>query len=232
MDVKLIICLSFLICAISASAEDKPLDGVPEHDIPENKDPNKGSVTYIRWGRTVCPAGAEVVYKGYAGGQDYLNAGGGANMLCLPETPEWGKVVQGNQMYSGWIGGVEYKFHSGYEQYPFSSVNANNMPLLDNDAVCVVCLVPSKSVALMIPAKTTCMAGWRKEYSGYLASQNHEHKRGEYICLDEAPEIRGGNGCDKRNGALLYPVQATCSSSLACPPYVQGWELACIVCSK
>lgn len=33
------------------------------------------------------------------------------------------------------------------------------------------------------------------------------------------------------NGYLLYPVEARCGS-LKCPPYTEGRELVCAVCSK
>ena len=41
-----------------------------------------------------------------------------------------------------------------------------------------------------------------------------------------------GNGHDQ-NGRLLYAVEASChANSLPCPPYVQGREIACVVCTK
>ena len=46
---------------------------------------------YVRWGRTVCPGGtgAEIVYSGRAAGPSITNTGGGANMLCLPDNPDY-----------------------------------------------------------------------------------------------------------------------------------------------
>ena len=35
-------------------------------------------VAYVRWGRTVCPSGAQVVYKGRAAGSHYSQPGGGS----------------------------------------------------------------------------------------------------------------------------------------------------------
>ena len=46
-----------------------------------------GGVTYVRWGRTVCP-GTELVYTGTASGSRYSVSGGGGNYQCLPDNPE------------------------------------------------------------------------------------------------------------------------------------------------
>ena len=69
------------------------------------------------------------------------------------------------------------------------------------------------------------------EYTGYLMTMSRKyHSSSEYICVDGDPEdVPRGNG--NQNGGLLYVVEAACGS-LACPPYVNGRELACVVCSK
>ena len=52
--------------------------------------PKSGGVVYIRWGRTTCPnTGAELLYKGIAGGSHYSHSGGGANYLCLHKVPQY-----------------------------------------------------------------------------------------------------------------------------------------------
>lgn len=63
--------------------------------------------------------------------------------------------------------------------------------------------------------------------SGYYG-----HKRAyNYECVDKEPEaIAGRNG--NENGALFYFVQASCPSLGHCPPYIEGAELTCVVCSK
>ena len=38
--------------------------------------PRSGGVTYVRWGRTTCPEGTEVVYTGRAAGSHYSSSGG------------------------------------------------------------------------------------------------------------------------------------------------------------
>jgi len=69
------------------------------------------------------------------------------------------------------------------------------------------------------------------EYAGYLvATRNHDlHKRSNYICLDEAPEVAVGETAQDQ--ALFVPVEVHCGS-LSCSVYPNGRELTCIVCSK
>lgn len=48
----------------------------------------QGGVNYKRWGRTSCPYGSDILYKGYAAKNAFNSRGGGSNFLCLPEDPE------------------------------------------------------------------------------------------------------------------------------------------------
>ena len=76
----------------------------------------------------------------------------------------------------------------------------------------------------MIPAKTKCHPGWTLEFTGYLMAGWHN--------LDKEPEnVVGGREGIIDDGRLLYFVEARCGS-LKCPPYVNGRELTCVVCSK
>ncbi|CAH1799501.1 unnamed protein product, partial [Owenia fusiformis] len=187
---------------------------------------------YVRWGRTVCPESAEVFYEGIAGGSHYNQGGNGANYVCLPRNPEWGKISNGLGGIGAYIHGAEYQFGAGYSN-PFLGTNAPNSEnaesLHDNDVPCIVCQVP-RSVA-MVPARHSCPDGWTLEYKGYLVAQHHTHPQNSlYECMDKAPEaIQGGH--ENKDGALFYSVQAICGS-LPCPEYKQGAELTCVVCSK
>ena len=61
-------------------------------------------------------------------------------------------------------------------------------------------------------------------------SEGHGHNYKDFICMDEEPEgLRGSYA--NNNGALFYPVEGACGS-LPCPPYVHGWEITCVVCTK
>ena len=51
--------------------------------------PQAGGVVYTRWGRTVCPQGATLVYAGRAAGTKYNVKGGTSDTLCMPETPQY-----------------------------------------------------------------------------------------------------------------------------------------------
>ena len=46
--------------------------------------------TYVRWGRSSCPASATLLYAGRAAGSHHAHAGGGHNYVCLHETPSVG----------------------------------------------------------------------------------------------------------------------------------------------
>ena len=50
-----------------------------------------GGAVYIRWGRTTCPStpGTELVYTGRAAGSEATHRGGGANKLCLHNSPQY-----------------------------------------------------------------------------------------------------------------------------------------------
>ena len=79
--------------------------------------------------------------------------------------------------------------------------------------------------------RKTCYKGWELEYNGYLMAGYHAQKAGTmYSCVDSDPDtVHGGH--TNKNGYLFYLVEARCGT-LKCPPYVEGRELVCVVCSK
>jgi hypothetical protein len=185
--------------------------------------PRSGN-TYVRWGRTQCPEnGTELVYKGYAGGPVYTNKGASANYLCLPEEPLW-NVYEDAEQTAGTVYGAEYELKDR---------NVNNFfgkGMKDQNVPCCVCRTTRASV-LFIPGRNQCYDGWTLEYEGYLSSGYFTHEASsEFVCLDAKPEIING-GSANENGKLFYFVEARCGS-LRCPPYVNGRELTCVVCSK
>jgi len=185
-------------------------------------------VAYTRWGRTTCPGKATALYKGYVASSYFQEGyGGGTNYLCLPEVPQWANKTQNGYQGGAKLFGTEYEF----VDFPFSTVNNGGQSLLQNDAPCVSCYVPTRTAFIMIPARVDCPSGWTKEYGGFLVTSHHGHQNNkDYVCLDEAPEAREGGTADT-NGALFYFVETTCTA-LPCPKYVDGWEAACVVCSK
>lgn len=79
-------------------------------------------------------------------------------------------------------------------------------------------------------ARKSCYKGWKLEYNGYLMAGHHDQLASTMnTCIDEHPDTLHG-GHSNKNGYLFYSVEARCGS-LKCPPYVEGRELVCAVCS-
>ena len=148
------------------------------------------------------------------------SAGGGSNYLCLPLAPEFLPGSQAGFQSGAEIYGVEYE--NG--DTPVAQFPANH------DAPCVVCEVRGQGQVLMIPARVTCPTDWRLEYSGVLMSQHKTHQSSEFVCVSLALEA-GQAGRLSKAGGSLYVVEAKCGS-LPCPPYTDGYEIACVVCTK
>ncbi|XP_078331169.1 uncharacterized protein LOC111103549 [Crassostrea virginica] len=180
-----------------------------------------GSVVYTRWGKKTCPSGAELVFSGFAGGSWYSHKGAAVDPLCLPRDPEWGIYKDGTDGAKAYVFGAEYQTYS------------YNVPpgVHDHDVPCAVCLVRNKSVTKMFAARKNCYKGWELEYRGYLMAGYYDYAGGSmYTCVDGNPDTLHGGHASK-DGKLFYPVEARCGS-LKCPPYVEGRELVCVVCSK
>ena len=206
---------------------DKGSRGSPGLQGPQGKQgaqgPPTGGTVYTHWGRTNCSSDqqTELVYPGRAGGSYYHHHGGAANLICLPDDPEYSTYGSGtsNQVP---LRGVQYQAASGQ---PFSSVNSHNIP-------CAVCYASTRDTVLMIPAKLTCPTNWTTEYTGYLMAAYHGHYgRTLFECIDSTPQsVPGLDGWDNDN-ALYYHVEATCNS-LSCPPYDTEKEVTCVVCTR
>ncbi|XP_072032190.1 uncharacterized protein [Amphiura filiformis] len=183
---------------------------------------SSGSAVYIRWGRTVCPVTASLVYKGLAGGKWFEHTGSGSNYLCLPEDPDYDDYQAGDHGERATIYSAEYQILSFP---PFEGKHNHDVP-------CVVCQANIRTSLLMIPAKQTCPDTWTLEYYGYLMAESQSHSSSEFVCVDRNPEIRAGSITDQ-NGALFYPVESQCNiGNLPCAPYIDGAELTCVVCTK
>lgn len=194
-----------------------------------------GGSTYIRWGRTSCDTpGAVLVYEGYTGSSYYSHQGGGVDFVCLPSRPQFGRDT--NETKSGaFMVGTE--FQNAYLHHVFDTSNAgtNSGPvkdLVDHDMPCAVCMAPNTAASITIPGRNECLGddNWMHQYSGFLMSSHYTEHTSTFICVDGAPEVRPGGGLD-HNGATLFLVSIHCGS-LPCPPYEQGRELTCVVCSR
>ena len=156
------------------------------------------------------------------GGSWYEHHGGASNYICLPLNPKFEKIASGAQG-SAYVYGTEYQVSSQ------SNMFIKNLD--DPDAPCAVCHAESRGSHVMIPARNVCPSGWTLEYKGYLMSGHYGHNgRTEFICVDGNAEPTTGSHVNK-NGALLYFVEGNCGS-LPCPPYADGKELTCVVCTK
>ena len=177
---------------------------------------------YTRWGRTNCSSDqqTELVYSGRAGGSNHHHHGEAANLLCLPDDPEYS--TYGSGTYNSVLRGAQYQATSGQ---PFRSYNFHNIP-------CAVCYASTRDTVLMIPAKLTCPTNWTTEYTGYLmAGFRNYNGRTLFECIDSTPQsVPGLDGHDSYN-ALYYHVEATCNS-LSCPPYDDEKEVTCVVCTR
>ena len=103
--------------------------------------------------------------------------------------------------------------------------------LIFQDSPCALCEVQRSSV-VMVPAKRTCPQGWTLEYEGLLMGDHKAAaRRGEYVCVSLGFEpVEGGYAATR--GGIWNNVEVVCGKSLPCPPYDDGFELSCVVCSK
>lgn len=182
----------------------------------------RSGVSYVRWGRTSCEGDAQIVYSGFVGSGYHSHTGGGVNHICLPIQPKYGKYTDHFER-TGAIYGTEYEV---------SSFNPFKRNVHNHDVPCAVCYIGSRGTQLMMPARDDCPNGWHVEYHGYLMTAHWDDKKpSNFICVDSDPEsVPGSFG--SHDGALLYLVQASCGHFSSCPPYYQGRELTCAVCSK
>ena len=182
-----------------------------------------GGVTYTIWGKITCPKGAELIYRGYAGGGFYNQKGNGANFLCLPKDPQY--LSRTAPTWQSYLYGSEYETNNKI----FRKTTQNyNVP-------CAVCYVANKSTKLVIPAKVTCPKLWTREYYGYLMTEYHNHIRNAvYECVHVSPDVIPGSA-KNTNGALFYFVEAVCGRGLPCGPYgpyIAKRAVTCVVCTK
>ena len=121
--------------------------------------------------------------------------------------------------------GEHYESNTEYE----TAGNALNS--LYNYVPCAACHVTTHSVQLMIPGTDQCPGGWTSEYTGWLMSEHHNHKRTMFVCVDKDAQALPGLGADN-SVALLYHTSVPYNHGIPCPPYVHFKDLACVVCTK
>ena len=180
---------------------------------------------YTRWGRTVCPQCATLVYAGRAAGSRYNVKGGTSDTLCMPEKPQY-LSTDTTATFADQLNSVEYETF-GTSSTPFRNVKEHNMP-------CAVCHTDTKNVVLMIPAQHSCPTGWNNEFHGYLMTEykHADRQRRDTICVDVNAEATPGSASNTMP-VFIYLLRAGCGvTGLPCPPYNDRMVLPCVVCTK
>ena len=165
------------------------------------------------------------ILTGYAATSMYNVVGGGTNVLCMNKDPLLSENI--TSVIKDSIRGIEYNFLN----VPFITGENCDQILNGGDRPCVVCHVETRSHQVMIPGVDNCPAGWTLEYYGFLVSSLISQQKMDYTCLDKSPETVP-NGVPDAVSRYVYPVEAVCGGSLPCPPYISGYGIPCVVCSK
>lgn len=181
-----------------------------------------GGVAYTRWGRTTCRQGVDRVYEGLVVGSHRQEAGS-SNFLCLHREPQFLRTSPGLTRQRGRLYGTEYE--STTNTPTFSSIFRHDVP-------CSVCHTSGRTAKITIPGRTSCPPSWTREYYGYLMGEEYIsiHRSRVPICVDvNAESVPGSAGHNVRS--LLYFIETTCIG-INCPPYSDGAEITCAVCTK
>lgn len=167
------------------------------------------------------------VYIGVVGGSRYTANSGGVGYLCLPQNPQWLKFNYSASWVS-WMASVEYIV----EDY---GILPNN--LHGKRAVCARCYTESRPAVMMIPARTSCDAGWTREYYGYLMANQETAYRNpsNYACVHNTP-LSYEHSCRNYGGGLEF-VNADCDGRATIDEcehgqYVNNRQLTCVVCTR
>ena len=163
--------------------------------VADNKQCNcqPGVVTYVRWGNSTCPYGADTIYSGVVAGSFYTHEGAAVDPLCLPPNPQYLKSQPGYQGYVH-LYGAEYQTHS---PSPLDQSFDRNVP-------CALCQVYGRTNKIMIPSHYECPPGWNTEYYGYLMAGSYTHKAAtQFACMDKCLEQIPGSGASTDSSRSL-----------------------------
>jgi hypothetical protein len=152
------------------------------------------------------------------------NEAGSTHYLCLPHDPHFLNINPGLEYHRGRLYGTEYEVLD--DPPAFGNMLRHNAP-------CSMCYTPTRTAKITIPANTSCPSSWTREYYGYLMADiaiRANHKGRAPVCIDVNSEsIPGSIGHDVKS--LLYFLETTCTG-INCPPYSNGAEITCAVCTK
>ena len=185
--------------------------------------PSLGGTIFTVWGKSECPStpGTDLVYDGIAGKSEHNGNGGGVDYQCLSKEPQYLTVYPGIQNARSFMNGVQFEDWEG--TYTGGDLKAAGV-------YCAVCFTQSRSVSIMIPGRYQCPSNWTTEYYGYLSAERHIHNsQSTYICVDKDLKIIKQANI---HGATTMFVETKCHGAHHCPPYEEGKELTCAVCTK
>ena len=123
--------------------------------VADNKQCNcqPGVVTYVRWGDSTCPYGADIMYSGVVAGSYFGHEGAVVDPLCLPPNPQYLNSQSGYQGHVR-VYGAEYQINTGS---PIDQAHNRNVP-------CALCQAYGRTNKIMIPSRYECHPGWNTEY--------------------------------------------------------------------
>jgi len=191
-------------------------------------------VSYVRWGRTACPAGVHKLFQGYMVSHFNTVSGGNAvNYLCAIDKPQFVRGMVGDQKPgSAYLTGVEMELYPAYNNVFLKDNIPAGQGLHDQNMPCVRCYVAESTDQFMMTGRPDCgNTGYDLQYKGFQVTFGEFDRitAGEVVCLDEAPEgVPGGAG--NEHEAFVHPIQFKCGS-LPCNAYPDLQEATCAVCT-
>ncbi len=169
----------------------------------------------------VCPDTEEtlLLYTGTTVGSHYTQAGS-AEYLCLHDKPQFLQTTAGIQTQRSQLYGTEYESHAAFSN------------IFRHDAPCSVCYTPTRHTKIIIPGRISCPPSWTREYYGYYMTSGYfaDQKNKVPVCVDVQAESIPGSSAHTVT-SLLYFMETTCTG-IRCPPYSNGAEITCVVCTK
>ena len=197
---------------------------IPIIGPPASANSSGAGVSYIHWGRTTCneTVGTSLLYTGVTAAGSFRDRGGGSHYICLPNIPEYLDGIAGAQIDRSYVTGTGYDF-------PASSAPSSFSGLAHFPVACSACYTAERDTQIMIPGRYECPPSWTREYYGYLMAGHDGHRRLSYECVDADPEAVP-NG-QRAENARFYFTEARCNG-ISCPPYAEGYELTCAVCTN
>eukprot|EP00164_Ancoracysta_twista_P001878 GFYU01002467.1.p1 GENE.GFYU01002467.1~~GFYU01002467.1.p1 ORF type:complete len:957 (-),score=279.64 GFYU01002467.1:133-3003(-) len=168
-------------------------------------------------GRRDCPAGSELIAKGFLFSSHYHHYR--SSFVCV-------------NAVSQQVGSSHDYADSLY--YPVEYRNAKLHPTFRDhvEGTCAICSQPSSAPLYTRWGRTTCGHGEHKLYKGWMAGSKHDHRGSgvNYLCMaDEANEY--GSDTGNQAAGLLYPVgYKTSSGQISSFAHKHDYEAPCSVC--